>query len=241
MNTDAKKEAKKPQVSNSTHNAQSNAQNAQNAAQPKNIEAQMMLQSLMATSEMGEEMAKKDQDVKENLVSKKEQKESAKDANVRTADSTQVQNKTLNDRVVLSKENILSFANQIKESVKNYKPPFTRLSLELNPRELGKVEVIITQKGKDLQISITSNAQAITLFAQNQNDLRNSLQTIGFNQVDMNFSQSGGNGGGMGGNNGDDSSNKQKRNKNGLQAYEQANNLTEGVFDSLEIRLPKYA
>ena len=57
----------------------------------------------------------------------------------------------------------------------------------------------------------------------------------------MNFSQSGGNGGGMGGNNGGDSSNKQKRNKNGLQAYEQANNLTEGVFDSLEIRLPKYA
>lgn len=241
MNTDAKKEAKKPQVSNSTHNAQSNAQNAQNAAQPKNVEAQMMLQSLIATSEMSEEMAKKDQEVKENLVSKKEQKESAKDANVRTADSTQVQNKTLNDRVVLSKETILSFANQIKESIKNYKPPFTRLSLELNPRELGKVEVTITQKGKDLQISITSNAQAITLFAQNQNDLRSSLQTIGFNQVDMNFSQSGGNGGGMGGNNSGDSSNKQKRNKNGLQAYEQANNLTEGVFDSLEIRLPKYA
>lgn len=238
MNTNVKKEAKKPQVSNSTHNAQSNAQNA---AQPKNIESQMMLQSLIATGEMGEEMAKQDQEVKENLVSKKEQKESAKDANVRTADSTQVQNKTLNDRVMLSKENILSFANQIKESIKNYKPPFTRLSLELNPRELGKVEVTITQKGKDLQISITSNAQAITLFAQNQNDLRNSLQTIGFNQVDMNFSQSGGNGGGMGGNNGGDSSNKQKRNKNGLQAYEQANNLTEGVFDSLEIRLPKYA
>lgn len=241
MNTDAKKEAKKPQVSNSTHKAQSNAQNAAQPKNPKNIEAQMMLQSLITTSEMGEEMAKKDQEVKENLVSKKEQKESAKDANVRTADSTQVQNKTLNDRVVLSKENILSFANQIKESIKNYKPPFTRLSLELNPRELGKVEVTITQKGKDLQISITSNAQAITLFAQNQNDLRNSLQTIGFNQVDMNFSQSGGNGGGMGGNNGGDSSNKQKRNKNGLQAYEQANNLIEGVFDSLEIRLPKYA
>ncbi len=232
-NIDTKKEIKRNQVSINTQS------NIQNSTQSKNIEAQMMLQSLMTASKMGEELIKQDQETGEKFIDKNKQKESIKDAGYRL-DSSQVQNKSLNDKIMLSKENILSFANQIKESVKNYKPPFTRLSLELNPKELGRVEVTITQKGKDLQISITSNTQAIALFAQNQNDLRNSLQSIGFNQVDMNFSQSGGNSGGMGGNGNGDSTNRQKRNKNGLQVYEQANNLAEGTFDSLEIRLPKY-
>lgn len=148
------------------------------------------------------------------------------------ASAAQIKN---TQQTTLSRDNILSFANQIRESIQNYKPPFTRLSLELNPKELGKVELTITQKGKDLQISITSNAQAITLFAQNQQDLRQSLQNIGFEQVDMNFSQNGGN------RDSEDSQGKQRRNKNGLQSYEQISHLGEESFDTLEIRLPKYA
>lgn len=142
---------------------------------------------------------------------------------------TPVQNLTL------ATDFISSFTGQIKESIKNFKPPLTRLTLSLHPRELGKIELSITQRGNDLQVSITSNTQAISLLAQNQADLRASLQNLGFSQVDMTFSQkenSQGEGGSQKG--------KQKRNKNSLDAYEEIGGLTQEVFHRLDLFLPKY-
>ena len=136
------------------------------------------------------------------------------------------------DKPVLSRATLASFAQQIKESIKNYKPPLTKLSLDLNPKNLGKIELTIAKKGKDLQINITSNPQAITLFAQNQADLKHNLQNVGFNQVDFNFSQN---------SSSQNQSRQQKRNKNSLQQYQEVNNITQPQYDALEITLPKYA
>lgn len=137
------------------------------------------------------------------------------------------------EKNTITKTTLSSFAQQIKEAVKNYKPPLTKLSLDLNPKNLGKIELTITQKGKDLKINITSNQNAITLFAQNQIDLRQNLQNIGFNNIDFNFSQ----------NNSSQNQDRrqQKRNKNSLQEYQEVNNISQKQFDSLEITLPKYA
>ena len=136
------------------------------------------------------------------------------------------------DKPMLSRATLASFAQQIKESIKNYKPPLTKLSLDLNPKNLGKIELTIAKKGKDLQINITSNPQAITLFAQNQADLKHNLQNVGFNQVDFNFSQN---------SSSQNQSRQQKRNKNSLQQYQEVNNITQPQYDALEITLPKYA
>lgn len=133
------------------------------------------------------------------------------------------------------REAINSFVNQFSEEVKNYKPPLTRIQLELNPKELGSVEVTISQKGKNLSVSIASNPQAINLFAQNQNDLRANLINAGFEGVNLNFSNSGG-GSGNGGFN--DNQNREPQ----QQANEaESNEVAQNNYDSLEITLPRYA
>lgn len=170
---------------------------------------------------LSQEILDKKLDLKENKIETKNQENLA---------TTQ---KNVSDKTTLPKTTLSSFAQQIKEAIKNYKPPITKLSLDLNPKNLGKIKLTITQKGKDLKINITSNQKAITLFAQNQVDLKNNLLNVGFNNIDFSFSQ----------NNSSQNQDKrqQKRNKNSLQQYKEVNNITQSQFDSLEIILPKYA
>lgn len=102
-------------------------------------------------------------------------------------------NATLKQEVVvknaMAKEAIKNFASQFKEELQNYKPPITKLNIELNPASLGEVTMSITKKGKDLQVNITSNSNVMGMFLQNQQDLRNNLMQVGFNNLDLNFNQ----------------------------------------------------
>ena len=118
----------------------------------------------------------------------------------------------------------------------NYKPPITKLSLELNPQNLGTLELTITKKGKDLHIQVVSNATAVGLFLQNQVDFRNNLAQVGFENVDLSFS-SNENGGGNKGQNGGNSTpqeQQQEGNKNSLEDSQNEINV-------MHITLPKYA
>lgn len=170
-------------------------------------------------------------DSEANVAKNEENTTKAENKNQQTsvASSTRIQD----DRNFNLKTTLSSFAQQIKESVKQYKPPLTKLSIDLNPEKLGKIELSITKKGKDLHISITSNTQAINLFAQNQVDLRQNLQNIGFNNIDFNFSQNG--------SSHKEEEKKQKRNKNSLQEYKEIEEISNVSYDALEIVLPKYA
>ncbi|MGX3098394.1 flagellar hook-length control protein FliK [Helicobacter sp. 23-1046] len=93
----------------------------------------------------------------------------------------------VSQRTTLARETIKTFAQQIRDEVKNYKPPITRILLELHPQNLGKVELTISKRGKDLVLQVLSNQNAITLFSQNQVELRTNLNQMGFENVDMNF------------------------------------------------------
>ncbi|PAF52079.1 flagellar hook-length control protein FliK [Helicobacter sp. 13S00477-4] len=135
-----------------------------------------------------------------------------------------------------AKETIKNFVQNFKEEIKNYKPPMTKISLELHPEKLGKLELTIKQVGKNLQVNVISNNQAMALFVQNQTELRQNLAMIGFNGVDLNFSSSQENPQ----KNNQDSSN-QKRNKNSLKQYEEIKNIPQIPYDTMEIILPKYA
>lgn len=136
-----------------------------------------------------------------------------------------------------AKETIKNFAQNLSEEIKNYKPPMSKLSLELNPEKLGKVELTIKQIGNNLHVSVVSNNQAIALFMQNQVDLRQNLAMIGFSGVDLSFSSQDGS---QNSQNENQDSNK-KRNKNSLKEYEEVKNISQTPYDTMEIVLPRYA
>jgi len=91
--------------------------------------------------------------------------------------------------IIKAKETIKHFTNNLKEAIENYKPPISKISIELNPKELGKVEVTLINRGDNLQIQINSNNSAISLFNYNQQELRQNLINMGFSNVNMSFNQ----------------------------------------------------
>ncbi|HIQ51403.1 MAG TPA: flagellar hook-length control protein FliK, partial [Nautiliaceae bacterium] len=91
--------------------------------------------------------------------------------------------------IIKAKETIKHFSNNIKEAIENYKPPISKISIELNPKELGKVEVTLIHRGDNLQIQINSNNSAISLFNYNQQELKQNLINMGFSDVNMSFNQ----------------------------------------------------
>ena len=91
--------------------------------------------------------------------------------------------------IIKAKETIKHFSNNLKEAIENYKPPISKISIELNPKELGKVEVTLIHRGDNLQIQINSNNSAISLFNYNQQELKQNLINMGFSEVNMSFNQ----------------------------------------------------
>nr|WP_232088501.1 flagellar hook-length control protein FliK [Helicobacter suis] len=59
--------------------------------------------------------------------------------------------------------------------------------MELNPDNLGKVEVVIQQVGKNIQVSVASSPPVSALLATHQSELRQNLAQMGFNDVDLRF------------------------------------------------------
>lgn len=135
-------------------------------------------------------------------------------------------------KIAQSKEALSHFTQRIREEIANYKPPFTKLSMDLNPQELGKLEVTITKKGKDLQIQINANNQnALQAFIQNQSEFKATLANAGFSNIELNFS-----GGDSQGQQKRQEDQNQKGNKNSLDNFQDAPLAT-----SMEINMVQYA
>ena len=132
-----------------------------------------------------------------------------------------------------SREALTQFSQRIREEVLNYKPPFSKLSMELNPVELGKLEITISKKGKELVINVNANnPNALHTFIQNQSEFRATLSNVGFSNVELNFSQGEG-----GEKNPQQEGKNQKRNKNSLEEP-----ITEiPALASMEIKMVQYA
>ncbi|EFM3070732.1 flagellar hook-length control protein FliK [Campylobacter jejuni] len=96
-----------------------------------------------------------------------------------------------NARNITPKETLQYFSQDLKEAVDQYKAPITKLSITLNPNNLGEVEVTLIQRGNNLHINFNSNANAMNLFIQNQVEFKNSLVNMGFTGLEMNFSDQG--------------------------------------------------
>ena len=87
--------------------------------------------------------------------------ESQKISHLPKADSLEVKSKE-------ASQSMRYFANDLKEAVQEYKPPFTRLTMKLNPEKLGEVEVTLVQRGNNVHVNIQSNnANSVAFLAHN--------------------------------------------------------------------------
>ncbi|MCQ2855053.1 flagellar hook-length control protein FliK [Helicobacter pylori] len=118
-------------------------------------------------------------------------KEKAKETNngTQSAQNTQASDKTSDNKSIAPKETIKHFTQQLKQEIQEYKPPMSKISMDLFPKELGKVEVTIQKVGKNLKVSVISHNNSLQTFLDNQQDLKNSLNALGFEGVDLSFSQ----------------------------------------------------
>ncbi|MCQ2830841.1 flagellar hook-length control protein FliK [Helicobacter pylori] len=129
----------------------------------------------------------KEETTKEISDNKEKTKESSNSA--QNAQNAQASDKTSDNKSIAPKETIKHFTQQLKQEIQEYKPPMSRISMDLFPKELGKVEVIIQKVGKNLKVSVISHNNSLQTFLDNQQDLKNSLNALGFEGVDLSFSQ----------------------------------------------------
>lgn len=129
----------------------------------------------------------KEEKTKEISDNKEKAKES--NSNAQSTQNTQASDKTSDNKSIAPKETIKHFTQQLKQEIQEYKPPMSKISMDLFPKELGKVEVIIQKVGKNLKVSVISHNNSLQTFLDNQQDLKNSLNALGFEGVDLSFSQ----------------------------------------------------
>ncbi|GAA7863295.1 flagellar hook-length control protein FliK [Helicobacter pylori] len=129
----------------------------------------------------------KEEKTKEASENKEKTKESTNSA--QSAQNAQASDKTSENKSAAPKETIKHFTQQLKQEIQEYKPPMSRISMDLFPKELGKVEVTIQKVGKNLKVSVISHNNSLQTFLDNQQDLKNSLNALGFEGVDLSFSQ----------------------------------------------------
>ncbi len=132
-------------------------------------------------------LLEKEEKTKEASENKEKTKESTN--SVQNAQNTQASDKTSENKSTAPKETIKHFTQQLKQEIQEYKPPMSRISMDLFPKELGKVEVTIQKVGKNLKVSVISHNNSLQTFLDNQQDLKNSLNALGFEGVDLSFSQ----------------------------------------------------
>ncbi len=132
-------------------------------------------------------LLEKEEKTKEASDNKEKTKESSNSA--QSVQNAQASDKTSENKSITPKETIKHFTQQLKQEIQEYKPPMSRISMDLFPKELGKVEVVIQKVGKNLKVSVISHNNSLQTFLDNQQDLKNSLNALGFEGVDLSFSQ----------------------------------------------------
>ncbi|OQX73566.1 MAG: hypothetical protein B6D59_05280 [Campylobacteraceae bacterium 4484_4] len=126
-----------------------------------------------------------------------------------------------------SRQTFQTFAEEFREKVESYKPPLMKIKMELNPKNLGEVDVTLIHRGNNLHVTINSNPSTIAIFTQNQNEFKNAMVNMGFTGLQMNFSENGKNG-------------QNERNQKQHSGNERQNTSENEPRDEFEIVVPRY-
>ncbi len=135
-----------------------------------------------------------------------------------------------------AQQSMRHFATDLKEAVENYKPPFTRIAMKLNPEQLGEVEVTLIQRGNNVHVNIqSSNASSVAFLAHNATELKAQLAHQGITNATMNFMS--------GGENQNPQQHHQEQSHNRFRSYTSLTELelSEEQLGALEIIIPHYA
>ncbi|MGE0738371.1 flagellar hook-length control protein FliK [Sulfurimonas sp.] len=169
----------------------------------------------------------------DSFASQQSENQSAKLDSIAThkADSLEV-------KINEAKQMIRYLSDDIKSAIDDYRSPFTRIKVQLNPQNLGEVDLTVVQRGKNLHVNISSNNTAINTLSMNINELKVQLNNSGINNATFNFS-SGSQGGDANANAG------QQQQQNGQKAHQEYNYFEneethEEILSSLEIIVPRY-
>jgi len=151
---------------------------------------------------------------------------------VKPTASLQQTQSNLSDKIFDAKTTIKHFASALKEQIQEYKPPISRLTLTLNPKNLGELDIVIRSRGDSLTVQISSTtAQALQILAQNSMELRQNLQNMGFENLSMQFSSG----------NKEDNHQGFEHKRRFYSENELVDDNLSAMVDQIEIELPKYA
>ena len=127
------------------------------------------------------------------------------------------------------KKTFSTFAMGFKEKIEAYKSPMMKINMQLSPANLGDVDITLVTRGNNLQVNINSNTNALALFMQNQAEFKNSLVSMGFSDLQMNF----------GDKRGEERNQQQQKQKDDQSDYNHDGSTTEEE-NGIEIILPNY-
>ncbi|WP_456404638.1 flagellar hook-length control protein FliK [Hydrogenimonas sp.] len=133
----------------------------------------------------------------------------------------------LTQKIVEARSTLRHFAQSLQEQVENYKPPFTRMQLSLDPKELGNVEVTLVSRGNNLHIQVHSNPTAIGIMATHGQELKSQLVSMGFTDVQMQFNMN------------QQQQQQQRRGENFTGQYTETEEFSE-LYESLDLIVPYY-
>jgi hypothetical protein len=137
-----------------------------------------------------------------------------------------------------AKQMIRYLSADVKSAIEDYRSPFTRVKLQLNPQNLGEVDLTIVQRGKNLHVNISSNNTAINALSANVNELRVQLNNNGINNATLNFSNGSQNSDTNAGGGHQQRHNEQRAHEE--YSYFEHEEANEEILSSLEIIVPRY-
>ncbi|HRF55950.1 MAG TPA: flagellar hook-length control protein FliK [Campylobacterales bacterium] len=144
----------------------------------------------------------------------------------------------LKGKMAVASEALKNFSSDMKEMIESYKPPVMKVSMELNPQNLGAVDVTLITRGQNLVVNVSSTQETMQMFMQNITEFKQNLAAQGFVSLQMNFNFSD--------SNKDQNSQSKGYQKEATRKYQISSedmSLGSATADSLDIIMPhpKYA
>ena len=143
----------------------------------------------------------------------------------------------MQDKIIsrdIQQNSIRTFAAQMVEKISEFKPPVTRVNLQLHPAELGEVNITMIARANNLHVNVTSANATMALFLQNQAEFKANLVNMGFSDIQMSFSDH------KEGSNTQQNANKAKKSYESDEDGVMINEFEGSAESTLEIVLPRY-
>ncbi len=148
-----------------------------------------------------------------------------------SSDTNEIKNKISTDfmdiKIHEAKQMMKYLSQDVKKAIDEYKPPFTRLQVKLNPQKLGEIDMTVVQRGNNLHVNLSSNNTAINILTNNLNELKTQLMQNGINNASFNF-------------NSDSNQNQNKQKQKDAQKIYESLDEDESQVNNFEIVIPRY-